>query len=89
MMYEVKDLTQLQQVWGNRGAQPGEHGTGRQCCVPDDGGRQLTGEHVQHWDASQNAKFTQQHQGQGDSWMTCREEGCKLGKEAFLRALNH
>lgn len=30
MMYEVKDLTQLQQVWGNRGPQPGEHGTGRQ-----------------------------------------------------------
>ena len=74
---EARGLTQLQQVWRNRGTHSGERGTVRQSCVPDDRGRQLTGEYIQHWNACQDAKFTQQHQGQGDSWVTCREEGCK------------
>lgn len=78
-MFEVKGLTQLQQVRGNRGPHSGEHGTRGHCCVPDDCGRQLTSEHVQHPGTSQKAKFTEQHQGQGESWITCREEeGCKL-----------
>lgn len=79
-MCEVKGLTQLHQVWGNRGPNSGGHGTGRHCCVPDHCGRQLTSECVQHPEAGQNAKFTEQHQAQGECWMTCREEeGCELG----------
>lgn len=87
MMYEVKGLTQLHQVWGNRGSHSGEHGTARHGCVPDDCGRQLTSEHVQHPGAGQDAKFTQQHQGQGETRMTCREdEGCKLERDKpFLK----
>lgn len=77
-MHEVRDLTQLQQIWRHRGAHSGEHGTGGQCCVPDDRGGQLTREYVQHGCASHDTKFTQHHQGQGDSRMTCREEGCQL-----------
>jgi len=80
---EVGGLTQLQQVWRNRGSHSGEHGGAGHGGVPDDRGGQLTGEHVQHRGAAQNAKFTHQHQDQGDNWLTCREEEeeeeeCKL-----------
>lgn len=78
VMYVVEGLTQMQQVWGNRGAHSGEHGTRRHGCVSDDCRKQLTSEYVQHSDAGQNPKLTQQHQGQGDSWITCREKGGTL-----------
>lgn len=92
MMRDVTGLTQLQQVWGNRRTQSGERGTGRHGCVPDDCGRQLTGVHVQQPVAGQKTKFTHQHQGQGDSGVTCRdEESCKmaLGKQSISEALDH
>lgn len=73
-MCAARGLTQLQQVWGNRGSHSGEHGAGRHGRGPDDCGGQLTRIHVQHPGAGQKAKFTHQHQDQGENRLTCREE---------------
>lgn len=74
-MSEVKVLTKLQQVWRNCRPNSGEHSTGRHCRASDDCGKNLSGKHVQQSGGSQDAKSTQQHQDQGEIWITCKEDG--------------